>query len=33
VESNKSVASCSLPADPRVMSGEKQKCDQLCSDS
>jgi hypothetical protein len=28
VESNRSVTSCTLPADPQVMSGEKQKCDR-----
>jgi hypothetical protein len=31
LESNRSVTSCTLPADPQVMSGEQQKCDQLYS--
>ena len=31
MESNRSVTSCTLPGDPRVMSGEKQKCYQLYS--
>jgi hypothetical protein len=30
-ESNRSLTSCALPADPRVISGEWQKCDPLCS--